>query len=243
MIVARTVLFTVASAALYAQSFEVASVKTVPKGTLWAPLNIDPAHFSGQDSLRNLIAFAYTTGTDQVIGPDWLDSEMYSVNANIPAGATNEQVHLMLRNLLAERFRMTAHMETRIIDGYNLVVAKNGPKLKPAAEGETRRQSGSFGSDGATLDFPNVSMSQLIADLANFRLRTPRDRGLFRVIDKTGLTGKYDFTLRYAPAGTDAPGPDLFGALESQLGLKLEPVKISLDVVVVDRAEKIPLEN
>jgi uncharacterized protein (TIGR03435 family) len=232
-----------AAAVLCGQSFEVASVKPLPKGADGGPLIRDPIHFSAGSTLLFFISLAYNVGTDQVSGPDWLGSEMYSVNANIPPGATDEQTLLMLRHLLAERFRMKTHMETRVAEGYNLILAKGGPKLKPAAANDGRRWGGSFGPDGAVLEYPGASIPDLIRDLTVFRLRKPGDSTPMRVVDKTGLSGSYDITLHYLPPGADTPGPDIFAALESQLGLRLEPAKISLDMVVVDHAEKIPLEN
>lgn len=90
--------------------------------------------------LRNLVAFAYRVENDQVTGPSWMNTEIYAVSANIPAAATEEQFHLMLRNLLAARFQMTLHHETKVMDGYDLVVAKGGPNERgPRAAG---RRSG-----------------------------------------------------------------------------------------------------
>jgi uncharacterized protein (TIGR03435 family) len=229
-------------------AFEAASVQALPSGTrMGRPGPSDPGRFSGQTSLQNLIARAYRVDTDQVKGPDWIGDETYSVEANIPDGATQEQVDTMLRNLLLERFRMTLHHETKVVDGYDLMVADGGPKLKEVAPtatpGPQSRISGDFGQVGITINCESVPMSFFAADLGAFRVGTPKAR--VRVIDKTGLTGAYDFNLHYEgrSASPPPPGLDIFGAVEGQLGLRLQAAKITVDIVVVDRAEKVPAEN
>jgi len=235
--------------------FEVAAVKSMPPGGRGGRPTGGPgaSQFSWPGvALINLIARAYMINSDQVKAPDWVNSEMYSVDAKIPAGATAEQFATMLQNLLAERFRMTVHHETKMIDGYDLVVAKGGPKLKESVESDGGG-GGQFGPDGATMTFNKAPISMLATNLM-FRLRggdgdlsprnsEPGSRAIVRVIDKTGLTGLYDIKLHYIPAGNETPGDDIFRAVESQLGLKLIPTKVSLDTVVVDHTEKVPTEN
>jgi len=143
----------------------------------------------------------------------------------------------MLRTLLAERFGLKTHNENRIVTGYALVAAKHGPSLrtavKPAEENLT------FG-DGR-LTATGMSMSSLAARLSGpiFKLGRP-------VVDMTGIAGAYDVTLRWAPDGAPAPAdaaPSIFTAIEEQLGLKLEKRELTVTVVVVDHAERVPSVN
>lgn len=241
---------------LYAQTdFEVAAVKALPPGGRGGPMSggpgsPDPGRFSAQGaSLRNLIATAYMVGNDQVTGPDWMGTLMYSVTANVPAGTTGEQFNLMLQRLLAQRFQMTIHHETKTIDSFDLVVAKSGSKLKeavpaPDTSGPRPGGGGSYGPDGVSLTYNGTRMSFFANDLARRLSQLNPARGaIVRVADKTGLTGIYDIKLHYVRLGDDALGVDIFGAVESQLGLKLQPTKTTVDLIVVDRAERVPLEN
>jgi uncharacterized protein (TIGR03435 family) len=201
-------------------------------------------------------------------GPAWLDTERYDVIVKVPEGATKEQVSVMWQNLLAE--------EPKEFQVEELVVAKGGPMLKetswdaatPLPPGPPQMKNGDVLSPGvvATI-FPGASphahtmakaqpISQLTTMLSNV-LGHP-------VLDKTGLSGRYDFTLDYAlnlsgfqlplpPPGTPGPGaagdgapdpgPDLAAAVEQQLGLRLVTGKATLDIVVVDKIEKTPTEN
>ncbi len=224
--------------------FEVASVKALPPGGRFAPMTQDATRFSAPASnLWILVARAYGVNSDQVMAPDWMNTSMYSVAANIPEGATTEQFNLMLQNLLVERFRMTAHRETKVIDGYELVVGKGGSKLKGVEPGPAGG-GGQFGPDGAHLTYTKTPMSFFAGNLPmRFRQINGADSVAVRVADKTGLSGVYDFTLNYDLPGREGQGVDIFGAIESQLGLKLVPAKLSVDFVVVDHAEKVPLEN
>jgi len=245
------------SAILAAQSFpapkfEVASVKAFSPGAgrggfKGGPGTDDPTRFSWHGAtLAVLIGRAYELDSrDQVSGPDWINSERYSVDANVPAGATPEQFRQMLQNLLAERFKLAFHRGTASITAYDLVIGKNGPKLKKSSasdggQGRPAMCQNSYGPNGITVTCPNSSMADFVRSLAAGPLRRMEGPGAsIRVNDKTGLTGTYDITFNSLP-GDDS---DLFHALESQLGLKLEPKKLTVDVLIVDRAEKVPLEN
>jgi uncharacterized protein (TIGR03435 family) len=237
--------------------FDVASLKLLPQGTRFTPPSggpgtPDPAHFLWPaTTLTSLLAQAYGISGDQISGPDWMGSQFYSITANFPAETTREQFQLMLQNLLTERMHLAVHHETTTIQAYDLVIAKGGPKLKEPAPADPSRPGymggGQFGPDGATLTYPNSPLRVFLMNLS-MRLRSDASAGvtqsIVRVNDKTGLTGTYNITLHYIPARmTDVPGPDIFAALETQLGLKLEPVKMQIDMVVVDHAEKTPLEN
>jgi uncharacterized protein (TIGR03435 family) len=216
---------------------------------------------------------AYGVKDYQIAGPDWLNSAGYDVVATIPHDATEAQLPLMLQTLLAERFKLTLHHETKDLPVYALVVGKNGPKLKPAEqeEGFSMRMS----PKGRHID----GKSRL-AGLCDFLSRT-LDRP---VVDMTDLKGVYDITLDWAPDDSERAGmtktameaafspaaggppqavigkgaaigkgsenmPDntdgasLFTALQERLGLKLEQRKTPADFLIVDRVERIPVEN
>jgi uncharacterized protein (TIGR03435 family) len=229
--------------------FEVASVKPFGAGGHGGRPSLDTEQFSWPGvALSNLIAQAYAVNSDLVTGPDWLGTEMYSVEGKIPAGAAEEEFGTMLQDLLTERFRLTLHHETRVIDGYDLVVARGGPKLKASAAAD-KGGRGQFGPDDATLTYNKATVS-FFATMLMMRIRAgdlsenPGERpALVRVVDKTGLTGIYDIQLHYSLHGGDSPGEDIFGAVESQLGLNLKPTRVSVDMVVVDHAEKTPTGN
>jgi uncharacterized protein (TIGR03435 family) len=128
----------------------------------------------------------------------------------------------MLQTLLADRFKLQIHRDHQDVQGYALVVAKNGPKLKPDTSGDEHGSllpSGPFEWEGK-----NVALSGLASSLSGF-VGAP-------VVDRTGLAGRYNFTLRYAPRTALNP------ALQEQLGLRLEPMKTKIDVIVIDHAEK-----
>jgi len=243
-------------------------------------------------TLSSVITRAYDVKDYQVTGTSQLTPDRFDIVAKVPAGATKEQFGLMLQNLLAERFHLKLHRETKEMQGFELVVGKNGSKLKESSpEDAAIDQSAEPKGPPAgppkpdangfiKLDHPGAIMmmrmsekgaiaahmtgrAQTISQLLNLigsQLNRP-------VVDKTGLTGKYDFTLEYAPenmgtmmvGGTPPPGagatgppagglpedaePNLVTALPEQLGLRLEPKKVQVDILVIDHADKTPTDN
>lgn len=266
--------------------FEVASVK--PSGPLiggsqvsvGVRINGAQVHISSL-SLRDYIRIAYRVKEYQVSGPEWLAGERYEIDAKLPAGATRDQVPDMLQSLLADRFGLKLHRGTKELPVYALVVAAGGLKMKEVppdpdaataasapvevvATGGPQGVSMNFGR-GSTLDFGNNKfeahkMAMIgVADVLCRYLDRP-------VVDMTGLTGRYDFTLPLTAedyrvllirtavsAGVSLP-PEalrlLDGAADESLhsafravGLKLEPRKAPLDVLLIDHANKTPTEN
>jgi uncharacterized protein (TIGR03435 family) len=231
--------------------FEVASVK----------VSTDISGHSGTDreghnlrmqnaTLRTCIALAYGVTLPQVVGPEWLDSTGYDIDAKGAAG-TEKQVPQMLQALLAERFKLALHRDTRELAVYALVVAKGGIKMEKAKEGGPRgtTNSSTSGSRG-NMTAQGVTMAKVANVLSGARFGLDRP-----VLDQTGLDDVYDFTLTWTP---ERPGearreetrteernapPPLLAALQEQLGLKLEPRKAPIEVLIVDHAEKIPTEN
>jgi uncharacterized protein (TIGR03435 family) len=223
------------SSALLAQTFEVASVKPNATGSGHAGLDIDGNMIRMTNvTLQSVIVWAYEISAPRLSGPGWLESERYDIVAKTESGAPGPA---MMRTLLAERFKLAVHVVTKESPIYALVVAKNGPKLKKAESGED-----DMNSKRGHLTARKVSMARL----ADFLAR-PRS-GLGRpVIDKTDLEGAFDFTLDWTPdsdAQTSETAPlSIFVALQEQLGLKLESQKGPVEVLIVDRVEKIPVEN
>jgi uncharacterized protein (TIGR03435 family) len=194
-------------------------------------------------------------------------STRFNISGKIPEGTTKEQFRLMQQNLLTERFKMKFHHEMKELQVYDLVVAKNGPKINasepapppkdpdaPPPPGPYKRDKDGFpiippddhrrmlfdmNGPRAVQRFPDHSMEQFAAFLANSVARP--------VNDATGLKGKHDFTLKWVMdwgrSSAEESGPNIFEALQQQLGLKLESKKGTVDILVVDHIEKTPTEN
>ena len=193
-------------------------------------------------TLKDLILFAYDIREQQLVGgPAWMDKTPYDVVAkpsenDNPTGVKlsfDEEfsgIRLKMRALLASRFQLQAHNETREMPIYVLVVAKNGAHLEPSkAEGLTINNR-----RGLTI-CKKVTMARFAASSLTYRMgRT--------VVDKTGLAGEYDFEIKFvddrAAAAGDTSGPDFLTAMREQIGLRLEPQKGPVEVLVIDRAGK-----
>jgi uncharacterized protein (TIGR03435 family) len=224
-------------------SFEVASIKRFDYqgGPLRVTGRIEPdGIFLEHQTLRNCIQRAYGVKPYQVIGPDWINRERYVIVAKASAPAPESTILLMLQTLLAERFRLAFHRESKEMPVYALVVAKNGPKLKPSASDGGATQIGGPASGG--LKFEHASMDGLAFALTQ-NLGQP-------VMNETGLTGAFDLQLvwsqdsaRGRPEGSDpTDAPTIFTALQEQIGLRLESRKAPIEVLIIDHVEK-PSEN
>ncbi len=184
---------------------------------------------------------------DRILGgPKWLDEKHYDIDAR--AEHPDGGIMNMLQALLADRFHLTLHHETRPLSGFALTVARGGAKMKVSPVGtdtvKPNTRTGVPGPDGSRgrMDASALSMEALAARLVGY-LNAP-------VMDATGLPGYFDFGLRWNPDDSQADGPpsngpdgpSLFTALQEQLGLKLEPRKVPTDMLIVDHAE-LPSEN
>ncbi len=198
---------------------------------------LNPGRIHLTATLRELIANAYDVKEFQVDGPVWMDEASFVLDATMPPETTRPQRLSMLQNLLADRFKMRAHLDRKELPMYSLVVAKNGTKVKESAalpEATTVRTVAAAGQ--VRISAERETMPDLVERLAS-QLKRP-------VRDETGLAGRYDFVLTFSSEGPDAQDlPDLFGALQTQLGLKLEVKKGPAQLVVIDSIEKIPVEN
>ena len=235
------------------EQFEVASVKRAN------PSERGQFHMSGgaliihAATLRLLLQFAYGVMDFQISGgPSWIDNERYDIVAKPndkeklaqtttePPSGLIDRTRLRLQALLADRFHLMFHRGTKEMTAYALVVSKNGPKLKDthAQMGEDHLQRGN-----GELKATNLQMRMLAVTLGRQVGRV--------VLDETGLKGTYDFELTWVPdrtatspfAPSDAPapssdGPTIFTALQEQLGLKLEPKKEPIEILVIDHVEK-----
>jgi len=232
-------------------AFEVASIKPGDPSNPRTVMGIQTGRFNAANAtLKMLIDFAYDVRDNQIFGgPKWIDSDRFTIEAKPEGAATGPQIRLMMQSLLEERFKLALHRETKDGQVFQLVVAKGGSKLKEVPDAGQGGRRGLMMGRGQ-LNGTAAPMENLVAQLSQ-QLGRP-------MIDKTGLTGKYDFTLQwtpdpgqgamFGPPGADAPpppdpnGPTIFTALQEQLGLRLESAKGPVEVLVIERAEK-PAEN
>jgi bla regulator protein blaR1 len=265
----------VVSTAPKVPAFEVASIKPDKSGTEMTMLRTTPVGFVASNiALKEFIRQAYDVEDNQILGaPNWIGSARYDIEAKVSSSDTDalhdlspDQRRLMLQPLLADRFQLKVHTEVRELPVLTLVVAKGGPKLHEAKPGDTypnglKGFNGQGGGPGMMLMRPGQLTGQGIPLSSLTRLLSQQLGST--VQDKTGLTGKYDFTLQWTPdrnaspmpgapepgqqgpaaaASTDASGPSIFTAVQEQLGLKLESQKGPVEVLVIDHVET-PSEN
>jgi uncharacterized protein (TIGR03435 family) len=204
-------------------------------------------------TMVDLIATAYGVDNDKVVGgPSWLETDRFDVIAKTPPATTQDSIKPMLQAMLAERFKLVVHPDTRQMSVYALTVGKGGkPKLKEAdASGATGCQPPANQQPPVpgqpfylTLQCRNMSMEVFAKQVRQFA------GGYLTgsVVDQTGLKGSWDFEFKWTPRGQfGQAGPDgisIFDALDKQLGLKLDPQKIPLPVFVVDSANEKPTDN
>lgn len=258
-----------------AQDFEVVSIRPADRDARvtakhGGPGTADPTRLTISNfPLVSIVAEAYDLKFYQMTYPEWMFFERFNIAANVPSGATKEDVRVMLQHMLAERFKLKAHRQSKEMQAFGMVVGKNGVKFKespetPATpeEDPPSRATGGLKSDDegypilppgaimaikgdlARLRGAKMSMADLAVQLTG-QMRRP-------VVDETGLSGKYDFTLSWnarlasgappRPDGADV-GLTLPEALEQQLGLKLQSKKTTIEMLVIDSAEKSPTEN
>jgi len=277
--------------------FDVASIKV---GGEYEPQNYQRKHggpgtsdpgrvtFS-QMPLDTLILMAYgLRSRDQIAGPEWMSEadRFFTVTATMPPDTTEEQMQLMLQDLLAERFHLALHHETRNFPGYELTVAPGGPKFHEWVPGTDSYPADPANDSYDKQGFPHLAVAEkgrftlpwgkwqmvrasertsipnflwLLGSFVNYSNAEPSGVPRPRIVDKTGLTGVYEFRLEFEgklpvtdgpPPGEATPsdpgdgGPNIFTALETQLGLKLVKMKsVPVDVLVIDHLDKAPTDN
>lgn len=254
---------TAVSPAIAPLSFEVSTIKQNKSGSSGSSSNSRDGRFTASNTtLKNVLQYqAYGIPESRILGgPPWIGSQRFDIEAKTDSAVLERlqalnrdqrrlETRAMFQQLLADRFKLAAHWETRDLPIYALVVQKKGPSLSPSKEPEGH--SGTSASDGR-FTAKGLTLGQL-ADALTQEL----SRELGRVvIDKTGVQGRYDFALKWTPEtgaplvnnGTDASapppdtGPSIFTAIQEQLGLKLESAKGPVQVLVIDHVE-MPSEN
>jgi bla regulator protein BlaR1 len=229
------------------KEFEVASIKPAAPGGHGLQIQIAPGgRFVAKNvSVKILIQQAYGVRDFQITGgPGWIGSERYDINAKGEEARTPEQLKPMLQALLADRFKLQIHRETKELPMYGLVVQKNGTKLQESKAGNGPGPRIRMGR--GLIEGQGMSMAILANQLGQQLGRS--------VTDKTGLTGTYDIKLEWTPDESqgsgprelggeggppvDTAGPTIFTALQEQLGLKLDSQKGAVEILIVDRAEK-----
>ena len=232
------------------QVFEVGSVKPTPPNT--KSTGVRPAggnrYIGSGIPLRSYLYVAYQVRPEQIVGgPSWMDKELYDLNAKADQPTSIETLHIMLQNILTDRFKLQFHFEKKDMRAYVLTVDKNGPKNltahpNPRAGDVALDQSlgpglNKWHAHCASMDFFAWRLSQTVPD---------------PIINQTGLESCFDFDLNFVreqfPGSPVVPpleavvGPSIYDALKNQLGLKLESKKAPVEVMVIDHAER-PTEN
>ena len=237
-------------------SYDVVSIKPNRTGSGNVSIDINDGNFDASNvSLKTMILSAYGLKEAQLFGlPKWGESARFDIKAKIIdpdkkalEGLTREEHESMQQPILTDRFQLKFHHEMKRLPVYDLVIMKGGPKFKQTTPAELTSDVGVNGVRAGGMSIHNrnltatgIPMSSLIDQLSGQLQRV--------VIDKTGLTAKYNLQLSWSaddagPPSTDAPGPpDIFTALEEQLGLKLQPGKEMIDTFVIDHVE-LPSEN
>jgi len=233
-------------------SFDVATIKPNNSGgTSMQGLYLRGRSFSIRNgSLADMIAFAYNVHKKQLVnGPGWMDNDRFDIDG-VPdkEGVPNDkQLRKMMQKLLADRFKLTFHQEKRDLSAYVLTVGKGGQKLKPTQlNGPLPGFGMRPGPGGLMLNVRNSTMSDFTSFLQMLVLDRP-------VVDRTGITGRFDFECKFTPDDSQFNGhppplpkqaedaetsPNLFEALLQQDGLKLDAQKTAVDVIAIDHVEK-----
>lgn len=228
-----------------APTFDTASVKANMSADTRLSISTRGRIYTAVNApLRTLILIAYELGFEPfrlVGGPDWISSERFDVLGTLPEGTTSRQTGAMLQALLADRFNLAVHTETRDLPAYALVLARSdgrlGPQLRRSSADCAATPTACRTSVGSDIRATGQALTALAGTLPQFLSR--------RVFDRTGLSGLFDFELRFSdsdPAVGGSDLPSIFTALQEQLGLKLEPTRAPAEVIVIDRIAR-PTEN
>jgi uncharacterized protein (TIGR03435 family) len=227
-------------------SFEVASVKPNVSGSSSYRTSIShTGRFVGTNlTVKALIQLAYRVQQYQIIGgPHWLATDHYDIEAKVDVKVTPEQIADMVRSLLADRFMLKLHHDIRELPIYALVIVKSGSKLTANTSGSDNHSSSTL---RGKMRARNVPIETLVTLLSSQLDRV--------VVDRTGLTGNFDWQLEWSPeasragippettATADSTGPSIFTAIQEQLGLRLEGTKAPANALTIDAVER-PSEN
>jgi uncharacterized protein (TIGR03435 family) len=224
-----------------APEFDVTSVKP-SRSNGWQGIDTMPGRIQANSiTLTRAIREAYGVGPHQVIGgPDWMATDRWEIVARADRPVDDDDILMqMLRELLADRFRLALHRETRMLPAYVLEVDKKGPHMQPAEAGDSDTEMHGGRGGPTTLEARKTDMNRL-AELLDWRMDRP-------VVNHTGLNGGFNFTLHWAPdnlrdADDEADDVSIYTAVGEQLGLRLRTAKAPVEVLVIDHVER-PSEN
>ena len=226
--------------------FEVAAIRDLGR-MMGAGQVTGPERFDMSGTVKRLVQWAYGVEDYQISGgPEWFESDRYEVVAKADHAADVKELRLMLQALLADRLQFRMHRESKEMSEYALVVSKKGSKLRVAAEAEEKpfQMKGPLALADTIYTLPGGGDMGQLVKILTFELRQP-------VFDETGLKGKFDFKMTFDPASSvayasssrpDDSKPSILDALEQQLGLRLEPRKAPVEVLVVDKVDR-PSDN
>ena len=224
-------------------AFDAASIKPSeePNGNS-SGISTKPGRMEARNvTLRRCIRGAYNLPEVQVVGgPKWVDDLRFNIDAKAPGPAGDDELMLMLQTLLAERFQLKLHRETRQLNGYALEVAKSGLRVKPLDQGGECSDSANTGGALSRITEKSCSIAIFARKLAEC-LHLP-------VADATGIAGAFNITIEWTPdelrakAGDAAVGPSLDDVLQREIGLKLQTRKVPTAIIVIDSAE-LPTAN
>ena len=254
----RTILAAVLAGAVLGQpsetplAFEAADVHVSPKSrnpSMAAGGLRGTRYLVRQGTMVDLISLAYDIDNDRILaGPSWLDTDRFDVSARAPSGSTPDQAKLMLQTLLAQRFSLKIHKDSKELLGLVLSTGSGKPKMKPAANPDAPANC-----QGQPQNPSPGAVPQQVVECRSFsmddfaRIAGQIANNSSSALNKTGLEGKWDFTIKWTPPGqlarAGADGISIFDAVDKQLGLKLERGRVPQPVIFVDSVNKVPTPN
>jgi uncharacterized protein (TIGR03435 family) len=224
-----------------APAFEAASIKPNNSGSGSSHSQTRPGFLRMENmSLRSIVTMAYKLRDYQVTCPDWMRTERFDITAKAKFGTPDAELMPMLQTLLVERFKLATHRETKDFPVYGLVAIKGKFTLEPVDPAGGSSTNSNSDEKGGKLEAERITMARL-ADWVSTRMDRP-------VIDMTGISGAYNLKLNFSRESekndNDTPKyPIVPLALQEQLGLKLEKRTAPIEMLIVDRVEKVPVEN
>jgi uncharacterized protein (TIGR03435 family) len=227
-------------------AFETISIKPNDSASGSYRVDFGPYFKATNVTIRFLILQSYGVFESQLVGgPDWLNSNRFDIRARAESGTNphGPEAMVLVQSLLEDRFQLKSHRELRELPVFNLVIAKGGPKLKQTVDMNAPASGGTRGAPPVMEMYGTGNTIEMLINRFARQVGRP-------VIDKANLAGKYDFSVTFDPRpptptndiSTESGGPDIFTAIQEQLGLRLEASKAPVDVLVIDSVQR-PTEN